>query len=367
MDTTDSFIKFDENGICDHCHNFYEKIISFWKNDDSKKEELEALVRKIKKSGKGKEYDCILGISGGIDSSYTVYYTVKKLGLRPLLLHVDAGWNTPVSINNIKVLVDGLGLDLETFVVNWEEMKDLQLAFLKAQVPDADNPQDLAFFSVLYKYAAKNNIKYIITGGNFSTECIREPLEWGAYYATDITYVKDIHKKYGKKSLKYFPMLDIFHYKFFYRFFGGIKMIKLLDYIPYFKDAAMDELNKEFGWQPYKHKHHESYFTRFYESYWLPKKFGYDKRRAHFSSLILTGQMTREEALRRISEPEIDDETMEQEINFVCSKLDITRNDLDEIFRGGGKTFRDYKNKYWLITLGTRLMQLIGIERRVFK
>lgn len=367
MDTTDSLIEFDENGMCDHCHNFYENIKPIWQPNETGTAKLQPLIDKIKKEGKEKEYDCIIGLSGGLDSSFVAYYAKERLGLRPLLLHVDAGWNTPVSIHNVECIVDGLGLDLETFVVDWEEMKDLQLAFLKSQIPDADTPQDVAFFSVLYDYAAKNNIKYILTGGNFSTECVREPLEWGSYYATDVTFVKDIHKKHGSKPLKRFPLTDILKYKIYHRYIKGIKVIKPLDLMPYFKEAAIKELNEKFGWQPYKHKHHESYFTRFFETYWLPEKFGYDKRRAHFSSLILTKQMTRDEALERISKPEIDAETMEHDKNFVCSKLGITREELQSIFEGENKTFKDYKNKYSIITLGTRIMQFLGLEKRKFK
>jgi N-acetyl sugar amidotransferase len=367
MDTSDSLIVFDEKGICDHCHNFYENIKPIWQPNEVGMAKLQPLIEKIKKESTGKEYDCIIGLSGGLDSSFVAYYAKEKFGLRPLLLHVDAGWNTPVSIHNVKCIVDGLGLDLETYVVDWEEMKDLQLAFLKSQVPDADTPQDVAFFSVLYAYAAKNNIKYILTGGNFSTECVREPLEWGSYYATDVTFVKDIHKKYGSKPLKRFPLTDILKYKIYYRYIKGIKVIKPLDLMPYFKESAIKELNEKFGWQPYKHKHHESYFTRFFETYWLSQKFGCDKRRAHFSSLILTGQMTRKEALERISIPEIDAETMEHDKNFVCSKLDITREELQNIFEGENKTFRDYKNKYGIITIGTCIMQFLGLEKRKFK
>lgn len=367
MDTSDSLIEFDAKGICDHCHNFHENIKPMWHPDQNGMEMLKPLIEKIKAEGKGKEYDCLIGLSGGLDSSFVAYYAKEKFGLRPLLLHVDAGWNTPVSIHNVRCIVDGLGLDLETFVVDWEEMKDLQLAFLKSQVPDADTPQDVAFFSVLYNYASRNHIKYILTGGNYSTECVREPLEWGSYYATDVTFVKDVHKKYGKKKLKRFPLSDILKYKIFYRYFKGIKVIKPLDLMPYFKETAIAELNEKFGWQPYQHKHHESYFTRFFETYWLPEKFGYDKRRAHFSSLILTGQMTREEALERLSRPEVSEEIMEQDKNFVCSKLGISREELQNIFDGENKTFRDYKNKFRIITLGTRIMQSLGIEKRKFK
>jgi len=367
MDTTDSLIEFDEKGVCDHCHNFYENIKPAWQPNEKGLAKLQPLIDKIKKEGKNKEYDCLIGLSGGLDSSYVAYYAKEKFGLRPLLLHVDAGWNTPVSINNVNCLVDGLGLDLETYVIDWEDMKELQLAFLKSQLPDADTPQDLAFFSVLYKYAAKHNIKYILTGGNYSTECVREPLEWGSYYGTDTTFVKDVYNKNGKRPLRNFPMSDIFKYKIFYRFFKGVRVVKPLDLMPFFKNDAIKELNDKFGWQPYKHKHHESYFTRFFETYWLPEKFGYDKRKAHLSSLVLTGQMTREDALDRVSKPEVDEETMEHDKNFVCSKLGISRDELQQIFEGKNKTFKDYKNKYRLITLGTRTMQFSGLVKRKFK
>lgn len=367
MDTSDSLIEFDENGMCDHCHNFYENIKPNWHPDEKGAQMLKPIVEKIKKYGKGKEYDCLIGLSGGLDSSYVAYYATQKLGLRPLLLHVDAGWNTPVSIHNVKCLMDGLGLDLETYVVNWEEMKDLQLAFLKSGVTDADTPQDVAFFSVLHKYASKNKIKYILTGGNYSTECVREPLEWGGYFATDTTFVKDVHKKFGKKQLVNFPLTDIFKYKLYYRYVKGVKLIKPLDLIPYFKESAIKELSEKFGWKPYKHKHHESYFTRFYETYWLPEKFGYDKRRAHFSSLVLTKQMSREDALERLSKPEVERNIIESDINFVCSKLGLNREEMLKIFDGPNRTFHDFKNKYNLITLGTKVMQKLGLEKRKFK
>ena len=367
MDTTDSQIEFDENGICDHCHNYFNNIKPNWHPDENGLKILNPIIEKIKRKGKNKEYDCIIGLSGGLDSSYVVHYATKVLGLRPLLLHVDAGWNTPVSIHNVKCLVDGLGLDLETFVIDWEEMKQLQLAFLKAGVTDADTPQDLAFFSVLYKYASENNIKYILTGGNFSTECVREPLEWGGYFATDTRFVKDVYRKFCNQKLHNFPLTDILKYKIYYRYLKGIQIIKPLDLIPYFKEKAIEELSNLYGWKPYKHKHHESYFTRFFETYWLPNKFGYDKRRAHFSSLILTGQMSREDAITRLENPEVDEATIASDINFVCSKLGITTSDLDVMFNGPNRTFRDFKNKYNVIILGTRITQVLGLEKRKFK
>jgi hypothetical protein len=246
-------------------------------------------------------------------------------------------------------------------------MKDLQRAFIKSQVPDIDTPQDLVFFSSLYNFAKKNKFKYILTGGNFSTECVREPLEWGAYYQTDMRYVNDIHGKFGERPLKTFPTCDIFKYKILYRFVNGVKMVKPLDYMPFTKKGAEDLLEEKFGWQKYQHKHHESRFTRFYESFWLPRKFGFDKRKNHLSSLILTGQADRDQVLDRISRPELPEDELMKEFEYVAKKLDFTVEELWSYFNGPNKTFKDYKSNYKLITLGTRIMQMLGIEKRAFK
>src|SRR3989339_2237103 len=208
MDTSDSDIKFDQDGLCDYCKNFYEKILPHWHPDQKSEDELMRVAEKIKKDGKNRTYDCLIGLSGGVDSSYVAYIAKTKLGLHPLLYHVDAGWNSQVSVNNIEKLVDGLGLDLHTEVVNWIEMRDLQLAFFKAQVPHIDTPQDHVFFASLYNFAAKNKFKYILTGANYSTECVREPLEWH-YHASDLRQLKDIHRKFGTIPLKTFPTADI--------------------------------------------------------------------------------------------------------------------------------------------------------------
>ena len=296
MDTSDSRIEFDENGQCIYCANFYNIILPKWNKNLKDEKGLFKTIEKIKKEGEHKEFDCIIGLSGGLDSSYLTYIVKVKFGLRPLLFHVDAGWNTDKAVGNIEKLVDGLKLDLYTEVINWEEMKDLQVAFLKSQIPHQDIPQDTAFFSALYKFARKHKVKYVLTGGNYSTECIREPDEWGVTPGIDKTLISDIHSIYGEKSLKTFPIIDVFVSKIYYKYFLGMQVFKPLDYIKYVKSDAEIELNKFCGWQKFKHKHHESRFTRFFEDYWLPSKFGFDKRRAHFSSLILTGQMAREEA-----------------------------------------------------------------------
>jgi N-acetyl sugar amidotransferase len=366
MDTSDAGITFDARGWCDYCTNYYENILPNWHPDEIGAKIIQPVIDQIRADGKGKDHDCIIGISGGVDSSYLAYMAVTKFNLRPLLYHVDAGWNSQQSVHNIERLVDALKLDLHTEVIDWQEMQDLQLAFFKAQVPHIDTPQDHAFFGGLYNFAAKTGIKYILTGANYSTECVKEPLEWH-YHATDLRQLKDIHSRFGKRPLKSFPLTDIFTYKLYYRFIKGVRVVKPLDYIPYKKDEAMQELADKFGWQKYAHKHYESRFTRFYEGYWLPVKFGYDKRRAHFSSLILTGQMTREEALRRIAQPAFDNETVEQDFEYIATKLDLSVEELRAIMKGPNKTYRDYKNAMGLIDLGAKTLRLLGIEKRIVR
>ena len=208
MDTTDSKIVFDENGVCDHCNTFYKEILPKWHTDERGDKVLKGIVKKIKKEGEGKDFDCLMGMSGGIDSSYLLYIMVEKYGLRPLVFHVDAGWNSQIAVNNIERLVDGLGLDLYTEVINWEEIKDLQLAFFKSGVSHIDTPQDHSFFATMYKFASKHNIKHILTGGNYSTECVRNPLEW-MYYQSDSIQIKDIYKRHGTGKLKEYPVTNI--------------------------------------------------------------------------------------------------------------------------------------------------------------
>jgi len=367
MDTTDPDITFDERGWCDYCRNYHANILPNWHPNEQGKKELATIVQRIKKDGKAREHDCLIGISGGVDSSYLAYYAKETLGLRPLLYHVDAGWNTQVSVNNIQGLIEGLGLDLITDVIDWGEMKDLQLAFFQAQVANIDIPQDLSIFASLYNYAVKHGFKYILTGANYSTECVREPNEWGAYYPTDMRFVKDIHNTFGRIPLKTFPTTDIFTYKLYYRYIKGIRVVRPLNYIPYIKEYAMRDLSERFGWLAYPQKHHESRFTRFVECYWLPKKFGFERRKAHLSSLILTNQMTREAALERITKPEIDELTMTQDFEYVAKKLDLTVTEFQKLFEGENKTYRDYKNKMTLINLGTKMMQILGLENRVIR
>lgn len=366
MDTSDSQITFDERGWCDYCRNFHSNILPHWHTDQRGTAELERMSGEIRQAGRGRDHDCLIGISGGVDSSYVAYIAKQRMGLKPLLFHVDAGWNSQQAVNNIEKLVDQLGLDLHTEVVDWLEMQDLQLAFFKAQVPHVDTPQDHAFFAALYNFAAKHNFKYILTGANYSTECVREPLEWH-YHALDLRQLKDIHRQFGKRPLKTFPLADIITSKIYYRFIKGVRVAKPLNCVPFYKEAAMQELVDKFGWQKYAHKHYESRFTRFYEGYWLPTKFGYDKRRAHFSSLILTKQLARDEALERIARPAYDAESIAQDFEYVATKLDLSVEELQEIMAGPNKTFRDYDNSMGIFELGTRVLRAAGVQRAIIR
>ncbi len=367
MDTTDPNIVFDENGISDYFHNYQQNILPHWHTDEAGQNEMFKIAEKIKKENKNKDFDCIIGVSGGLDSSYATYLAKEVLGLRPLVFHVDAGWNSNQAVSNIEKLLHGLNLDLFTEVVNWEEMKDLQRSYFKAQVPNVDGPQDIAFFSALYKFARKNKVKYVLTGANFSTECCREPYQWGAYLGIDKKFTMGIHKKFGRIPLKTYPILDVFEYKLFYQYVLGMQVLKPLNNFPYIKEDAESLLENKYGWQRFKHKHHESRFTRFYEDFWLPRKFGFEKRRAHFSSLILTGQMSREDALIRISKPELDEVTLQQEFEYVANKLDWTRDEFQTIFEGENKTYMDYTNNWKMISFANQAMQKIGHERRLLR
>lgn len=361
MDTTDSLILFDGRGVCDHCNTFFQHTLPNWRTDYLGAKELRALTEEIKQAGKGKDFDCIVGMSGGIDSSYLTYLAKEQFGLRPLVFHVDAGWNSQEAVNNIEKLVDGLGLDLYTEVIDWEEMRDLQLAFFKAGVPHVDAPQDNAFFAMMYKFAQQYKVKYILTGANLSTEGIRNPVEW-MYYQSDARQLKDIHRQFGARPLVNYPLTSILWHKIFLPYVKGIKTVRPLNYVPYVKQEAMKLLIDKFGWQPYPQKHFESRFTRFYESYWLPKRFGYDVRRVQYSSLILTGQMTREEALEKLKQSPYDESTIAYDLEYVANKLGISVDELNSYMDLPKRTYRDYKSQRQIYDWGAKAMKALGLE-----
>lgn len=364
MDTTDTKITFDDQGVCDHCNDFFKNVQPNWHTDELGRAELEVIVEQIKKRGKGKDFDCLLGISGGVDSSYMLHIAVNEFGLRPLVFHADGGWNSELAVNNIEVMIDKLGLELYTEVIDWEEMRDFQLAFFKAGVPHIDIPQDHAFIATLYNFANKYNIKYILNGGNISTECVRNPMEW-LYYGTDMAQIKDIHRRFGSIPLKKYPLSSILKHKFYLRYIKGIKVIKPLNYFPYIKNDAVKLLTETYGWKNYPQKHFESRFTKFYEGYWLPMKFGYDTRKVQYSSLILTGQMTREEALEKLKAPAYDPETIADEFKYIATKLGITDEELRSYLNAPNKTYKDYKNQESMFIIGAKVLKAIGVERAI--
>jgi N-acetyl sugar amidotransferase len=361
MDTTDSKIRFDSRGVCDHCNDFYENTLPNWHTDERGKRELTATIEKIKEEGRGKDFDCIMGMSGGIDSSYLLYVVKEHFGLRPLVFHVDAGWNSQIAVNNIEKLIDGLGLDLYTEVIDWEEMRDLQLAFFKSGVPHVDVPQDHAFFATMYNFAEKHDVRTILTGANLSTECIRNPVEW-MYFQSDSVQLRDIHRRFGSRPLVNYPLTSILRHKVFLRYVKRIKVVRPLNYVPYVKADAMRLLEEKFGWQPYPQKHFESRFTRFYESYWLPKRFGFDTRKVQYSSLIVTQQMTRAEALEKLSRPPYDESTIAQEFEYVATKLGISTAELQSYMDAPRKSYKDYRSQESIYRVGARVMKLLGME-----
>ena len=364
MDTSDEAIRFDAAGVCDHCRDFEANVRPHWKQGEEGAAELRALVEAIRTSGEGKRFDCILGLSGGLDSSYMLHLIVTEFGLRPLVFHVDGGWNTDIAVNNIQMLVEKLGLDLYTEVINWEDMRDFQLAFFKSGVPHLDIPQDHAFIATLYHFANANGIKYIINGGNIATECVRNPLEW-LYYGTDMAQIGDIRKRFCSRPLKHYPFSSILFHKVYLRYLKQVKVVKPLNLLHYSKQLAIDTLAREYGWRAYPQKHFESRFTKFYEGYWLPTRFGYDTRRVQFSSLILTDQITREVALGKLEKPAYDPESIEDEFEFIANKLRIPVEELRQYHCMTRKSYRDYANRAWMFDAGAKALKLLGIERSI--
>ena len=340
MDTSDYLIEFDELGNCNHCNEFFTSKASSTYQGKESDQQLEALVDNIKASGKGKEYDCLIGMSGGVDSSYVAYKAVE-LGLRPLAMHLDNGWNSDDAVNNIKYICNKLDIDYQSYVLNWEEFKDIQLSVLKSSIVEVEIPTDIAIASSLFKVASENSIKYIIGGGNYATEGIL-PESW-FYNPKDVKLLKSIHKEFGTTKFGSFPTLD-YKKEMYYKFFRGIKIAYILNYVPFTKDMAVKTLEKELGWTNYGAKHHESVYTRFAQSYIQPVKFNLDYRRATYSSLICNNDMTREQALEDLKNKSYNELTLDADKEYVSKKFGIEVEELERIMSLPPKSYKDYPN-----------------------
>ncbi|MFV0924866.1 N-acetyl sugar amidotransferase [Pseudomonas palmensis] len=341
MDTSDATIQFDQAGVCNHCHKFdtLQSLQMFGGAEGEAK--LSQMVERIKADGAGKEYDCIIGLSGGVDSSYLAV-KIKDFGLRPLVVHVDAGWNSELAVSNIEKIIKYCNYDLHTHVMNWEEIRDLQLSYMKAAVANQDVPQDHAFFSSMYHFAVKNNIKYILSGGNLATEAVFPDTWHGS--AMDAINLKAIHKRYGSKPLRDYKTISFFEYYFWYPFVKGMRTLRPLNYMGYDKKEAERFLQETIGYRSYARKHGESIFTKLFQNYYLPTKFGYDKRKIHYSSMVLSGQLTRGDALAKLAEPLYEPAELEMDIEYFCKKMRINRGEFDELMQAPIHDYSDFDN-----------------------
>jgi N-acetyl sugar amidotransferase len=346
MDTSDPNIAFDDQGNCNHCRLLMENRDRYWLPDERGQKKLEQLIEDIKLAGKGRDYDCVMGLSGGVDSSYLAA-RASEWGLRILAIHVDGGWNTELAVRNIERMVTKLGIDLHTFVIDWEEMRDLQVAFLKAGVPNQDIPQDHAFFAALYRETARQNVPYVLTGSNYATESIL-PSAWG-YSAGDLTHLRAIHKRFGTiRRLKTFPQLGFFYFNWYLPRIKKVRIVAPLDLMPYSKTMAIKELEERFGWQYYGGKHYESLFTKFFQAYYLPTRFGFDKRRAHIASLVASGEITRDEALRIMEEPLYDNAVLQKDQEYVLKKLKLSESEFNTLMNAPVHRHQDYPTNQWM-------------------
>lgn len=340
MDTSDPDIEFDADGRCNHCREVENLRGTVWFPDDEGARRLERMIESVKQEGRGKEYDCVLGISGGIDSSYLAL-KAYEWGIRPLVVHVDAGWNSEMAVQNIERIVKHCGYELHTHVVNWEDMRELQLSYLRAAVANQDVPQDHAFFAGLYHFATDNKVRYVLNGGNAATEGIF-PMAWHAA-AMDARNLKAIHRTYGTRPLTDYPLISFSQYYFWYPIVKRMTPLRPLNLMPYSKDQAVSEL-EEIGWRAYPRKHGESLFTKFFQNYYLPTKFGYDKRRPHLSSLVASGAITRDKAIELLQEPLYDEEELRRDRQYICRKLRISDDELRDLMNRPIHHYTDFDN-----------------------
>lgn len=341
MDTSDPEITFDADGRCNHCLAFEADAPNSWFPNEEGDRRLKVILEEIKEAGMDKEYDSVLGLSGGVDSSYLAL-KAQEWGLRPLVVHVDAGWNSELAVQNIERIVKHTGYDLHTHVVDWEDMRRLQLSFLKSGIANQDVPQDHAFFAGLYHFAVENDVKYVLNGGNLATEGIF-PTSWHGP-AMDAVNLKAIHKQYGDGPLESYPTIGMFKYFIWYPMVKRMTPVRPLNYMPYSKDIAIEYLKDTVGWRSYERKHGESLFTKFFQNHYLPTKFGFDKRRPHLSSLIVAGSMTRDEAKALLEQPLYDPTELARDREYVCRKLRVSADEFRALMDAPIHSHKDFPN-----------------------
>ena len=366
MDTTDKTLTFDEKGFCPRCNEYEHRIVKEWNYGKGHEEELNKLLNEIKKSGQGKEYDRILGLSGGLDSSYLLHLAVKEWVLRPFVFHVNAGWNLPVAEQNIKRLCDKLGVKLHVETMDFEEMRQMQLAFFKTGHAGLDAPQDHAFIAQVDKFSEKLGVKYILNGYNICTEIVANPASWneGAGPTADKRYIKDVMRKHGGYKTKKYIYTTGFRHKFWLPYVKGVKTVHLLNYVAFTKKEMIETLASEYGYEPYKQKHFEDLLTKFIEGWWLPTRFNYDIRKAQLSSLVVTGQMSRDEALEILKTPPLTEEESKELFTQVADKLGISEEELMS-YHKLPKTYLKYRNNNWAFVLGIKLYTILGLDKRI--
>ncbi len=372
MDTnSDPNIKFDDKGVCERCNMYKNTVAKEWNHGRGHEKELETIIAKIKKSGRGKKYDCLIGLSGGLDSAYVLHCAVTKWNLRPLVFHVDSGYDLPLGTHNVNAICNKLGIDLKVVKIDKEDMRNFQLAMFRTGLASLDIPQDHAFVQMVEEHAVENNIKYILNGENISTEVFTNPAYWNIEYGgntTDPVFIKDIMKKHSSYPLKNYPLTNTYRRKIWLPYIKGVKIVKPLNLIPYDYEAIKKELYDEYGFISYEQKHFESLITKFIEGWWCPKRFGYDVRNHQLSSLVITNQISREDALEKLSKPSVTEEEARDMFKQVAEKLRISEEELKSYFDmplGNPKSYKHSSD--WLIKLGIKLMFVLGKEKRVRK
>lgn len=364
MDSSDPNLKIDEYGICNHCRRYDAELEKRVVPASQRKEALQALINDIKTSKKrGQKYDCVIGVSGGVDSTFVAKFLVEK-GITPLAVHFDNTWNSDLAVTNVENTLRLLGVDLHTHVVDWKMFGSLQRSFLLSSTPDGEIPSDHAINAVLYAEAAKRNIRYVINGMNFQTEGMS--VEAWSYGHSDWRYIKDINRRFGKVSLRAYPHFSL-PKLFYYLFIKGIKSVSILNYIEYNKEEVKDIIIKDLGWVDYGGKHYESIYTRWFQGHFLPSKFGIDKRRGHYSDLIRSGQMTRDAALQALGTPDYPSDLRHEDEEFVLKKLHLSVDELERIYRQPRRSFRDYRNSHSWINRGKQAYNYLRLRNWVSK